>query len=328
MFPDDVKQLLEENAELISDNEDVMLLSRSTSAFISIIILAVFTLGVYLWKFANLGVSPLQETWGQFGDFIGGVLNPAIGLVTVYLVLVNVRLQRKELRNSLKELKNSNAALARQNESVEFQNFQQTFFTWLQSYQALVTSFSSSSHHGKTSLGREGMVLAFETYFSDSALYYALAKVPLDENEVISLMDQGELSPEHADAVLNQMSKQWLLLYGKTSHHMGSILRTLYRLLKWIDTQPPKVLSINQKWQFFGIVRAQISDVEMVFLFFNGATLQGKSFIPLINKYAIFDNLDKDDFPLLKAISYSAACPYEQRAFNSALARQELNKNP
>lgn len=35
--------------------------------------------------------------WGQFGDYMGGVLNPIIGLFTLFLVLLSIRIQRKEM---------------------------------------------------------------------------------------------------------------------------------------------------------------------------------------------------------------------------------------
>ncbi|MBT0626093.1 hypothetical protein KIH32_19440 [Pseudomonas fluorescens] len=46
----------------------------------------------YLSKFNN-GLSPKSDIWGNFGSFIGGVLGPAISLVTLLALLRTIDLQ-------------------------------------------------------------------------------------------------------------------------------------------------------------------------------------------------------------------------------------------
>lgn len=59
-----------------------------------VILLAVSSLVVaiiiYLGKFALDG-SSTQETWGQFGDFVGGLVNPLIGLCTIWLLVGSLK---------------------------------------------------------------------------------------------------------------------------------------------------------------------------------------------------------------------------------------------
>lgn len=57
-----------------------------------------------------------QERLGQLGDFLGGVLNPAFGFLTVTLLIFTSFIQRKELHNSEK-LVQSSASEARRTQA-------------------------------------------------------------------------------------------------------------------------------------------------------------------------------------------------------------------
>jgi hypothetical protein len=71
-------------------------------------ILAAFSvLGVLIATYLNspevdIGVVGNRESFGQFGDYIGGILNPIFGFITVLLLLSTLKLQGREsdrLRN-------------------------------------------------------------------------------------------------------------------------------------------------------------------------------------------------------------------------------------
>lgn len=75
-------------------------------ALISVIIFAILgivtLLGIYFSNFS--GGFGNQEVFAQFGDFMGGVLNPLLGFLTVLLLIVSVWIQRQELSNVTEEL--------------------------------------------------------------------------------------------------------------------------------------------------------------------------------------------------------------------------------
>ncbi len=78
-------------------------------------------LALYAFRFGN-ALSDKREAWGQFGDYLGGVVNPAIGLATVVLLYVTYRTQRAELRAARKayrrqadELREANRIAAEEN---------------------------------------------------------------------------------------------------------------------------------------------------------------------------------------------------------------------
>ena len=64
-------------------------------------------LAVYVWFFRfqrDLGMGGPAE-WGQFGDYIGGVANPLIGIITAVLVVLTLRVTRREAHDTRQELK-------------------------------------------------------------------------------------------------------------------------------------------------------------------------------------------------------------------------------
>ncbi|WP_294991308.1 hypothetical protein [uncultured Stenotrophomonas sp.] len=61
-----------------------------------LIILAAIALGAaYLIRFHSHPLGD-PDSWGQFGDFLGGLLNPLVGIVTVLMVLETLRITRRE----------------------------------------------------------------------------------------------------------------------------------------------------------------------------------------------------------------------------------------
>jgi len=67
----------------------------------------------YLIQF-GLTASHDQAVWGQFGDFIGGTLNPLFGFLTLIALLLTLVIQSNELRISTDQQKRSADAAQKQ----------------------------------------------------------------------------------------------------------------------------------------------------------------------------------------------------------------------
>ncbi|HEU5133621.1 MAG TPA: hypothetical protein VFU13_00630 [Steroidobacteraceae bacterium] len=78
----------------------------------------------------NFGVIPsdAQDDWGQFGDFLGGLLNPIVALFALYMLSVTLRTQRRELRATHDELKASRIIADGQRKVMQRQLFESQFF--------------------------------------------------------------------------------------------------------------------------------------------------------------------------------------------------------
>jgi len=101
----------------------------SVGAIASLIMLGFFTL--YLTKF-NDGLSTKQETWGQFGDFMGGSLNPMLGFITILILLATMNIQRRELQEQRTVAAENNRILTDQLRTMKSQALETTFFRVLE----------------------------------------------------------------------------------------------------------------------------------------------------------------------------------------------------
>jgi len=72
--------------------------------------LLTFVAGAYFFKF-NGSLSESQDVWGQFGDFLGGTLNPVFAFLSLFALLYTITLQIKALKTSNRALRLSNEEL-------------------------------------------------------------------------------------------------------------------------------------------------------------------------------------------------------------------------
>lgn len=72
----------------------------------------VIAAGAYAINFADwLNLSDSTETWGQLGDYLGGIINPIVGLLTICLLTVSLRQNQIALRQTREELKETRKAI-------------------------------------------------------------------------------------------------------------------------------------------------------------------------------------------------------------------------
>ena len=117
-----------------------------------VVISILLVLLLYYFTFGNRKLSTSPEQWGQFGDYIGGVLNPIFACATFIALLYTIKLQldtiklqkdsiklqveelkatREELSRSAKAQEESEKLLAEQSKIFKQQQFETTFFSML-----------------------------------------------------------------------------------------------------------------------------------------------------------------------------------------------------
>lgn len=92
-----------------------------------------------------LSVFSKESSFGTFGDFFGGMLNPILTFLMFMGLLITIILQQKELRLTRSELNNSSEALVEQAQTQEKQRFENTFFSLLQQHNELLSELSRNS---------------------------------------------------------------------------------------------------------------------------------------------------------------------------------------
>jgi hypothetical protein len=101
--------------------------------------LSITAVGLYALQFSEFG-STDQGRWGQFGDFVGGVLNPLVAFFALVMLIISVRVQRSELEDTRAELE-----LARN--VAQRQLFESQFFGTLRLFLNVVASVKAQSGH-------------------------------------------------------------------------------------------------------------------------------------------------------------------------------------
>lgn len=132
-------------------------MSRKILITIAVIFSLNFIISIllYFYKF-NSGLSNDTATWGQYGDFFGGILNPTLSFISIMLLLETIKLQEQVLNDSRtaillskEELELSRTAIQissqegiNQNKKLEHQIFETTFFNLVKIHSDLLASIT------------------------------------------------------------------------------------------------------------------------------------------------------------------------------------------
>ena len=115
----------------------ILLIIFSLIAIFAVIILSAFFYGIT----QNPNFEEIIKVWANFGDFMGGTLNPILAALSLFGLLFTIYYQNKELEETRKELKKSVQAQQEQSESLKLQNeatklqmFENTFFNLIDIY--------------------------------------------------------------------------------------------------------------------------------------------------------------------------------------------------
>ncbi|MCI2283956.1 putative phage abortive infection protein [Colwellia sp. MSW7] len=145
-----------------------------------------------------------NKSFGAFGDYFGGMLNPVLTFLTFMGLLITIVLQQKELRLTRSEIKTSSIALSEQAITQEKQRFENTFFSLFEQHNQIM-SLLCTARKDKWSDGGSDLKQVYTQCTRDDKVTLRDAKA--------KLQSQNEL--------------------------VGHFYRTMYQLLKLIATKHP-----------------------------------------------------------------------------------------
>lgn len=232
-----------------------------------------------LWVLNLVVVYCLPER-GTFGDMFGAVNALFTGLAfaaVIYAILI----QRHEVGLLKEELNRSKEIMEKQQELANVQiaaqakqQFEVTFFN-------LLNLFNSLSGKIKTSMG-EYDYLGKDAFpiFLEQMLDSQINKTNDGAGGFVSL--PADHLPS-AEDLYNHF-------YSSNSEKLGHYFRTLYNLFKFVDVS---LMTDVEKRMYTKIIRAQLSNGEVMLLYLNGLSQFGKErFKPYLEKYAVLKNVD------------------------------------
>jgi hypothetical protein len=201
---------------------------------------------------------------GTFGDMFGAVNALFSGLAfasLVYTILLQkeeLQLQRTELTLTREELAGQRAELKQQNSVLATQNFENTFFQLLRLLNDTVNSMDIGSKSGRD----------------------CFSKCWQQVRNAGSNINPTEIA---------EVEKVYLAVYRQNQSDLGHYFRTLYNIVKFVDES-----LIDNKISYLNFLRAQLSNQELLLLFYNGLSVHGRDkFKPLIERYHLLKHVER-----------------------------------
>lgn len=231
------------------------------------------------WDGWNIHPHANASELGQLGDFFGGLLNPLVSALTLFVAISVWRLQKDELELTRNEMTQTKLAMEEQAKTSEQQRQEQRFFDLFNIYQRTIDSIrltlpandqSTIQHQGKDAL---------DAWFR--------RKLP----SALNTFNRHGLGTEHGTQRGPQIiDKEQLELAWQTDSSTGSFdhyLRVIYRLLA--DSES---LLGEQHFRYVKILRAQLNRNELTLLGFNmWLDNEGKKMIPFAERYGLLKHL-------------------------------------
>ena len=233
----------------------------------------------YMSAFHALPVTEMPDAWGQFGDYIGGLLNPFISLFTLIVALHVWKLQKIEL-------KETRDAVIEQSKTAEQQRREQRFFDLLRIYQDTLKSFVVQSTVGKAALNnwselsqKARTCSIFLKYGFDEFDYYLDAPRPSSLDQSIRQL----MNPKTRSLSVDQIKNSWDAFSPLLDHYF----RTIFAILRELE----ELLAVDHI-RYAKLFRAQLSRDELTLIAFNLLfDEEGKKMRPLVQKYGLLKHL-------------------------------------
>lgn len=127
-----------------------------------IVVLVYLTYVLHFYFVLGYEISDDAEKWGQFGDYVGGILNPFLGFVSIVLLIKSLALQYEANGNLKEEISNSR-------KTEKLRSFEGFFFNLVSTQRELLNSFKISFHQSGTqtiTLTGVNAILAIEDQIS------------------------------------------------------------------------------------------------------------------------------------------------------------------
>lgn len=208
-----------------------------------------------------------KSNFGEWGDFFGGVLNPIFTFLTFMGLLITIVIQKKELRESRLEMRRSGDALREQSKSLQKTNFENTFFQMLTIHNGIVNAIDLSGEEGRVTRGRD----CFNVF------YTRLSKIYRENVQ--------KANGNYTKAEIVTLS--YKLFWKDHQTELGHYFRYLYNVVRFIKE------SNFSDGPYFRLVRAQLSDQELLLLFYNCVSENGGNFTALVEDFSLLNNLPK-----------------------------------
>lgn len=240
-----------------------------------IAVCSAIALAVVYWWGWQVPTGSKPEQLGQMGDYFGGLLNPLVSTLTLFVAISVWRLQKKEVEETRK-------ALEEQARTAEQQRQEQRFFDLLNVYQQAVSSIFVAAH--KPSTNGEFPV----QYTGKEAISQIVRSDGTSELRHFNEHGYGAWT----SAFYTVQTREQLIPFWcneTTASLLDHYFRVVFRILSEAET-----LLTSQHFRYIKLFRAQLSRSELFILAYNiWLDEEGKKMIPMAEKYGLLKHLPR-----------------------------------
>ena len=278
-----------------------ILISFGLFAFFCIVSL----FGYYKYIFRDFKIDSNVEHFGQFGDFIGGTLNPILAFLSFMALLYTIKIQtdelklsREELEATRSELKESRIAqqeqsnsLKLQNEATKLQMFENTFFKLVDLFinigENLILEVTKNEYYEKIGL--------------DSSIHYICNDIEETTfREIKYKLYKGNNEVFNVYLLILKNYEVYENFNNKYEKNTGVYFGQIYQILKFINDS-----NIENKQRYVNIFRAQFTKNELEFLFYHClGTIGKKRFKKLVEDYEFFEHIILNEYIKKQLLEY------------------------
>lgn len=223
--------------------------------YLGLFLLIILIICFFPYLFTQHGKLDFSHT-GEIGDTIGGIMGPFVAIAAAILTFFAFWVQFK--------------ANEQQRKDIALERFESNLFQLIQVQEEITNNLQFSACDGIDKLynanipGRQ----VFKAIYEEKTYPFWGIKEGISEKGLTSYEEDKDI--------------------GVLDHYF----RHLYRVFKFIDEAPIFANDKDKKYEYACIMRASLSQYELIMLFYNCLSSNGREkFKPLIEKYAIFNNL-------------------------------------
>lgn len=207
---------------------------------------------------------PFNNNTGVIGDTIGGFMGPLIAIAAAVLTFMAFWVQYK--------------ANIYQRKDISIERFENNFFEMLNLHQEIRNNIVFE-------IEESGKREQYQGYDAFDCLY---SRCEFASSGKYAKGVQGIYGKYGVEGAADMYASEYFV------RCLDHYFRMLYRIIKYVDESI--LLTKEQKYNYICIVRATLSWYELLVLFYNCLSKNGnKKFKPLIERYALFNNLRTEE---------------------------------
>lgn len=289
------------------------------TVFVVVILLISAVVGAFIIQFKGLPLSETTEAWGQFGDYLGGTLNPFLAFLSFSALLFTIFIQLKQLNFSEKQLSITLNEL----------NLSRTELTLTRS--ELKRSADAQSDSKKV---MEEQLLTQSLQQFDSIFFAMLREL----NALLLELEKSEIGHDSKlticyEKVINESSiVQTSITELLKDREISKYFMLLFQILKIIDNKIDeniylKADKLATKKMYSNIVRASISEKAMQLLMVNVLHQDFKPYKELVEMFSFFEHTSFVKNERYSLLLINITFYFNESAFDNSQYWISLNEN-